>query len=118
MYMSIQISQFIPPPLECLCTKSLHTRLFGTVWTVATRFLCPWGSPGKHTGVGFPATQGCHAPPGHLPTQGSNLCLFHLLHWQAGSLPLVLPGKPHLPFYPVVNICLFSISATLFLFYR
>ena len=47
--MSIPVSQFIPP-LECLCTKSLHTPLFGTVWTVATRFLCPWGSPGKHTG--------------------------------------------------------------------
>ena len=27
-------------------------------------------------------------------TQGSNLRLLCLLHWQAGSLPLVLPGKP------------------------
>ena len=27
-------------------------------------------------------------------TQGSNLCLLCLLHWQAGSLPLVPPGKP------------------------
>ena len=27
-------------------------------------------------------------------TQGSNLHLLCLLHWQAGSLPLVLPGKP------------------------
>ena len=27
-------------------------------------------------------------------TQGSNPCLLHLLHWQANSLPLVLPGKP------------------------
>ena len=27
-------------------------------------------------------------------TQESNPCLLHLLHWQADSLPLVLPGKP------------------------
>ena len=27
-------------------------------------------------------------------TQGSNPCLFHLLHWQAGSLPLAPRGKP------------------------
>ena len=25
--------------------------------------------------------------------QGSNLSLLHLLHWQMGSLPLVIPGK-------------------------
>ena len=29
-----------------------------------------------------------------FPTQGSNPCLLGLLHWQAGSLPLVPPGKP------------------------
>ena len=29
-----------------------------------------------------------------FPTQGSNLRLWHLLQWQAGSLPLVLFGKP------------------------
>ena len=27
-------------------------------------------------------------------TQGTNLCLLYLLHWQAGSLPLVPLGKP------------------------
>ena len=37
----------------------------------------------------------CHAPlQGIFPTQGPNLQLFHLLHWQAVSLPLVPPGKP------------------------
>ena len=30
-----------------------------------------------------------------FPTQGSNLRLLSLLHWQAGSLPLAPPGKPH-----------------------
>ena len=30
---------------------------------------------------------------GILQTQGSNLCLLRLLHWEAGSLLLVPPGK-------------------------
>ena len=48
-----------------------------------------WDSPGKNTGAG------CHALlQGLFLTQGSNLRLLHLSHWQAGSLPLVPPGKP------------------------
>ena len=31
---------------------------------------------------------------GIFPTQGLNVRLLCLLHWQAGSLPLVPPGKP------------------------
>ena len=38
---------------------------------------------------------GCHTLlPGTFSTQGSNPQLLCLLHWQAGSLPLVLPGEP------------------------
>ena len=38
---------------------------------------------------------GCHALlQGIFPTQGSNPCLLCLLHWQAGSLPLIPPGEP------------------------
>ena len=41
--------------------------------------LCPWNSPGKNTEVG------CHALlQAIFLTQGSNLCLLRLLHWQAG----------------------------------
>ena len=47
-------------------------------------WLCPWDSPGKNNRVG------CHALlQGIFLTQGSNLHLFYLLHWQAGSWPLV-----------------------------
>ena len=36
----------------------------------------------------------CHALlQGIFPTQGSNPCLLHFLHLQAGSLPLAPPGK-------------------------
>ena len=46
-------------------------------------------SPGKNTGVG------CYALlQGVFPTQGWNLCLLRLQHWQAGPLPLAPPGKP------------------------
>ena len=34
-------------------------------------------------------------PHGILPTQGSNLCLLCLLHWQADSLPLHHLGSPN-----------------------
>ena len=53
------------------------------------RLLCPWNSPSKNTGVG------CHSLlQGVFPTQGTNPCLLCLPHWQAGSSPLVPPGKP------------------------
>ena len=41
---------------------------------------------------------GCHALLlGIFPTQGLNPHLLCLLHWQAGCLPLVPPGKPSKP---------------------
>ena len=54
------------------------------------RRLCPGDFPGKNTGVG------CYALlQGIFLTQGSNTPLLHLLHWQAGSLPLAPPGSPN-----------------------
>ena len=53
-----------------------------------SRLLCPWDSPGKNTGMGCLALL-----QGIFPTQGSNLRLLCLLHWQAGSLSLAPPGK-------------------------
>ena len=54
-----------------------------------TRLLCPWDFPGKNTRVGCPFLL-----QGICPTQGFNLHLLCPLHRQAGSLPLVPPGKP------------------------
>ena len=56
--------------IQCLLAggsiaKSCPT--LGTPWTVATRPLCPWDSPGKNTGVG------CRfLLQGIFPTQGLN----------------------------------------------
>ena len=59
------------------------------------RLLCPWGSPGKITGVG------CHfLLLGVFPTQGSYPCLLHLLNWQAHSSPLWYLGSP---FYSLIS---------------
>ena len=59
--------------------------MFDSLWPCGlqpARLLCPWGSPGKNTGLG------CHALlQGIFLTQESNPCLLHLLHWQADSLP-------------------------------
>ena len=53
------------------------------------RLLRPWDSPGKNTEVD------CHALlQGIFLTQGLNSSLLQLLHWQAGSLLLMSPGKP------------------------
>ena len=46
---------------------------------------------------------GCHFfLQGIFQTQGSNLCLLHLQHWQEGSLPPSHLGKPHGHHYSIV----------------
>ena len=83
----------------CACVLSHFSRiqLFETLWTVVYQTPRPWDSPGKNTGVV------CHAfLQGIFLAQGSNPRLLHLLHWQAGPLPLALPGKPSMC---SINIC-------------
>ena len=82
------------PVGRCVCAKSLScVRLSVIPWTKVPRLLCPWGSPGKSTGVGYHSLL-----QGIFLTQGSNLGLLSLLHWQAGSSPLShlgsLQGNP------------------------
>ena len=56
----------------CVCVPLSCVQLFATPWTVATRLLCPWDSPGKNTGVG------CHVLlQGIFWTQGLNPDLLH-----------------------------------------
>ena len=73
----------------CVLRLFRHVRLFVTVWTV-TYQVPLWDSAGKNSGVG------CHALllQGIFPTQGLNLHLLCLLHWQVGSLPPELCEKP------------------------
>ena len=65
-----------------------RVRLFATLWTVARQAPLSMGFSRQETGLG------CHTLlQGIFLTQGLNLHLC-LLHWQAGSLPLVPPGEP------------------------
>ena len=75
---------------ECMCAKLLQF----------CDSLQPYGlysPPGSSVHRTFQARiLACHAHlQGIFPTQGFNLRLLSLLHWQAGSLPLAPPGKPN-----------------------
>ena len=76
--------------VEIVCASSLsYVRLCNPMVCSPPGSSVHGGLPGKNTGVG------CHALfQGTFPTQGSNLRLLHLLHWQVGSLPLVPSWKP------------------------
>jgi len=90
----------------CVCCSSVQllscVQLFATPWTIPTRILCPWNSPGKNTGVGSHSFL-----QGIFPTLGLNLGLpyfrqifYHLSH--QGS-----PDKlPYDPAIPLLGICL------------
>ena len=86
----VQITAGLQKGLCCVVlSRFSRVRLFVTLWTVATRLLCPWDSPGKNTGAG------CHGLlQGIFPTQRLNPGLLHLVRWQVSSLPLVSLGKP------------------------
>ena len=73
----------------CVLSRFSSVRLFVTLWTAAHRVPLSMGfSRQDLPGVG------CHALlQGIFLTQGWNLHLLCLLHWQAVSLPLAPPGK-------------------------
>ena len=81
----------------------VHARLLQSCPTLCDPMDC--SSPGsslhgilqiKNIGVG------CHALlQGFFPTQGSNLHLLSLLHWQVGSLPPAPPGKSYVAVHSV-----------------
>ena len=83
----VTVINIFVPIMGCMLSRFSHVRLFVTPWTVAC-----------HTplSMGFSRQEywsGCHALlQGIFPTQGSNWHQLCLLHWQAGSLPLVPPG--------------------------
>ena len=73
----------------CVLSHFSCVQLFATLQTVALQ---------APLSMGFSRQEywsGSHnLLQGIFPTQGSNPQLLGLLHWQAGSLPLVPPGRP------------------------
>ena len=84
------LKNVLSPLLKPACMLSCfsHVWLFATLQTVAHQASLSMGFS-KNTGVG------CYVILQEIfSTQGLNPYLLCLLHWQASSLPLVLPGKP------------------------
>ena len=73
----------------CVLSSFSLVWLFATLWTVAHQAPLSMAFSRQECWSGLPCP-----PPGDLPDQGLKPGLLNLLHWQAGSLPLVLPGKP------------------------
>ena len=70
-------------------TKSLQLCLTAILWTEALQAPPSMGFSRQEYWSGLPCP-----PLGDLPDPGIEPASLCLLHWQAGSLPLVLPGKP------------------------
>ena len=67
---------------------SVVSNSLGPYGLYLTRFLCLWSFPGKNTGVC------CHfLLQGNFSTQGSNVSVLQLLHWQADSFTTGPSGK-------------------------
>ena len=73
----------------CVHAKLLSMQLCETLWTIADQAPLSREFSKQNTGVGC-----CAHLQGIFPTQGSNLHLLLLLHWQAESLTLMPTGKP------------------------
>ena len=73
----------------CLLSRFSHVWLFATLWTIVCQAPLSMGFSRQEYWNGLP-----RPPSGIFLTQGSNLNLSCLLHWQMGSLPLVPLGKP------------------------
>ena len=72
----------------CAVSRLSHVRLFVTPWTIARQTPLSMGFPRQEYWSGLPC-----------PLLGSSwpkdrTWVSYLLNWQAGSLPLALPGKP------------------------
>ena len=76
------------------CTGFLCMCVFGCVWLFSTPWTVP---PDSSVHEVFQVRI--------FPSQGLNPHLFHLLHWQVGSLPLSPHGKPSQQQVPV-SVCL------------
>ena len=76
----------------CVLNCFSCVQLFATLWAVVHQALS-MGFSGQEYWSALPFLS-----PGDLPNPGINLCLSCLLRWQAGSIPLALPGKPIHPY--------------------
>ena len=80
----------------CVFNRFSCVWLFAILWTVARRAPLSMGFSRQEHWNGLT----CPPPERIFLTQRLNLRLLCLLHWQSGSWPLVLPGKPCIWYIP------------------
>ena len=88
MYITYHVL-YIMQHVTCMLSSFSHVQLFATLWIVVHQAPLSAGFSQQEYWGGLPCT-----PPGIFSTQGSNVSLLCLLHWQQGSLRLAPPGKP------------------------
>ena len=76
----------------CVLSHFSRVQLFANPWTVAHQAPLSMGFSRQEYCSGLPLPS-----PGNFLTQGLNLLLLCLLHWQAGSLPLAPPMHGDIP---------------------
>ena len=77
----------------CVLSCFSYIQLFMTPWTIVHQAGSPVHGILQARILKWVAM---HSLKGIFLTQGSNQCLLHLLHWQAGSLQLEPVWKPYL----------------------
>ena len=75
--------------LACMPSHFSHVQLFANLWTITRQVSLSMGYSRQE----YWRRLSC-PPPGVFPTQGLDLCLFCLLHWEMGSLSPAPTGKP------------------------
>ena len=115
-----QLSDWTSTTIRCVCVCvhpspdiriciHVHTdhfscvQLFAILWTEACQAPLSMGFSRQEYWSGLPCLL-----QGVFLTQGSNLCLLCLLHWQAGSLSLASPGKANLYLYLYIYLICIS----------
>ena len=75
----------------CGLSRFRHAQLCAMLWSIARQAPLSMGFFRQEYWSGLPRPL-----QGIFLTQGSNPGFLCLLHWQAGSFPLLPPGKPHI----------------------
>ena len=91
-------AQTLSHPVVCAKSLQSYQTLCYPMNSQPTRLICPGAFPVKNTGVSC-----CALLQWIFLTQGLNLHLLCLLHWQAGPVPLAPLGKPRYIF--TTNLC-------------
>ena len=81
----------------CMLSHFSHAGLFAILWTIACQTPLSMGFSRQEQWSRLPCP-----PPGDLSNTEIEPTSLSLLHWQAGSLPLVPPGSPYIH----TNICI------------